>query len=368
VKAFLKAGVLSEDGAERDTITGTPKGGSSHRCSATSRSRPSTSTSPGRGRRWGHRVLASGADARGWPTTGWCGTRTTLSSWWPAAARMPRACAQVAAILAEMGLRLSEAKTRVVHIDEGLEFLGFRIQRHPRRGTTRRHIYTYPSKAAVAAVKTKVRAATRQGTNQPLAALLRRLNPVLRGWANYFWHGCPRQPSTTARLRLAPGRFLTSPQAPSDVLGAATPTLPACMVAGTGRDDAPRSDAGARHPVPLAGRPHPLAVALERADTRDSCVAQRHQHVESPLRGNAHGGASRGNGPAQGRHRAPARPYDLLRSGATAAVLGHRVMAPPPWGPSCAPSPSGTSASSTGSPSSYSCARGRPVRAPVMGR
>jgi hypothetical protein len=37
----------------------------------------------------------------------------------------------------------------------------------------------------------------------------------------------------------------------------------------------------------------------------------------------------------------------LLRCGATSRVLGHRVMAPPPWGPSCAPSPSGTSASST---------------------
>jgi hypothetical protein len=140
--------------------------------------------------------------------------------------------AQVAAVLAEMGLRLSEAKTRVVHIDEGLEFLGFRIQRHPRRGTTRRHIYTYLSKAAMAAVKTKVRAATRQGTNQPLAALLRRLNPVLRGWANYFRHGVSKATFNYLRaLRLAPGRFLASPQAPSDVLGAATPTLPACMVA-----------------------------------------------------------------------------------------------------------------------------------------
>ena len=43
---------------------------------------------------------------------------------------------------------------------------------------------------------------------------------------------------------------------------------------------------------------------------------------------------------------------DLLRCGQTASVLGHRVMAPPPWGPSCARSPSGTCASSTGSPSS----------------
>ena len=59
---------------------------------------------------------------------------------------------------------------------------------------------------------------------------------------------------------------------------------------------------------------------------------------------------------------------DLLRCGATSRVLGHRVMAPPPWAPSCARSPSGMSASSIGSPSSCSRARGRPVRAPVMGR
>jgi hypothetical protein len=59
---------------------------------------------------------------------------------------------------------------------------------------------------------------------------------------------------------------------------------------------------------------------------------------------------------------------DLLRCGATGRVLGHRVMAPPPWGPSCAPSPSGTAASSTGSPSSSSRGRGLPVSGPVMGR
>jgi hypothetical protein len=43
---------------------------------------------------------------------------------------------------------------------------------------------------------------------------------------------------------------------------------------------------------------------------------------------------------------------DLLRCGATGQVLGHRVMAPSPWARSCARSPSGTCASSTGSPSS----------------
>jgi RNA-directed DNA polymerase len=52
---------------------------------------------------------------------------------------------EVAVVLAAMGLRLSEAKTRIVHLDEGFDFLGFRIQRHRKRGSTRRHLYTYPS-------------------------------------------------------------------------------------------------------------------------------------------------------------------------------------------------------------------------------
>ena len=45
-----------------------------------------------------------------------------------------------------------------------------------------------PSKGAVAAIKAKARALTPGGTNQPVNVLLRRLNPVLRGRANYFRH------------------------------------------------------------------------------------------------------------------------------------------------------------------------------------
>ena len=52
----------------------------------------------------------------------------------------------VATVLAPMGLRLSEAKTKVCHIREGFDFLGFRIQRRRKRGTTKRAVYTYPSK------------------------------------------------------------------------------------------------------------------------------------------------------------------------------------------------------------------------------
>jgi RNA-directed DNA polymerase len=97
---------------------------------------------------------------------------------------------EVAAVLAPMGLRLSEAKTRVCHIDEGFDFLGWRIQRRAWRGRTgKQAVYTYPSKKALASVMAKVRSLTRRAKHRTLADLLRSVNPVLRGWCNYFRHG-----------------------------------------------------------------------------------------------------------------------------------------------------------------------------------
>jgi len=96
---------------------------------------------------------------------------------------------EVAAVLAPIGLRLSEEKTKVAHIDEGFDFLGWRIQRHQQRGGTKRYVYTYPAKKALTSVVERVRTITRQGTNLPLNTLLQRLNPVLRGWTNYFRPG-----------------------------------------------------------------------------------------------------------------------------------------------------------------------------------
>ena len=94
-------------------------------------------------------------------------------------------------MLAPIGLRLSEEKTRVCHIDEGFDFLGFRIQRRPQRGRTgKTAVYTYPSKKALASVMAKVTVAHPPSTkHRTLADLLRRLNPALRGWCNYFRHG-----------------------------------------------------------------------------------------------------------------------------------------------------------------------------------
>ncbi|MGI5380638.1 group II intron maturase-specific domain-containing protein [Streptomyces sp. CA-251387] len=96
---------------------------------------------------------------------------------------------RVAGVLAPMGLRLSAEKTKITHIDEGLDFLGWHIQRHRKRGTDRQYVYTYPSRKALRAVMGKVKEICRKSVNLPLPALLHRLNPVLRGWCAYFRPG-----------------------------------------------------------------------------------------------------------------------------------------------------------------------------------
>jgi RNA-directed DNA polymerase len=78
----------------------------------------------------------------------------------------------------------------ITHIDEGLDFLGWRIQRHRKRGSNRFYVYTYPARKAVMAVMGKVKTLCRRmDTNQPLDVLLLQLNRMLRGWCAHFRPG-----------------------------------------------------------------------------------------------------------------------------------------------------------------------------------
>jgi RNA-directed DNA polymerase len=191
VKAFLKSGVLSEDGITRDTKTGTPQGGilspllANIALSVLDEHFAEVWASYGKfsSQRMRRR-------RKGLPTcrlVRYADDFVVLVSGTREHAEALRA--EVASVLTPMGLRLSEEKTTVAHIDEGFDFLGFRIQRQHRRGTSKRFVYTWPSKKALASVKAKVRTISRQGLNSPLADLLRRLDGVLRGWTNYFRHG-----------------------------------------------------------------------------------------------------------------------------------------------------------------------------------
>ena len=187
VKAFLHAGILSEDGVERDTTTGTPQGGI---LSPLLANIALSVLDDHFAEHWVDQVARNKRRRHGFANyrlVRYADDFVVMVSGTRAHAEDLRV--EVAAVLAPMGLRLSEAKTRIAHIDEGFEFLGFRIQRQTKRGTNKRYVYTYPSKKALSSIKAKVRALTRGNTNQPLAVLLHRLNPVLRGWTNYFRHG-----------------------------------------------------------------------------------------------------------------------------------------------------------------------------------
>ena len=93
---------------------------------------------------------------------------------------------QIAEVLATLGLRLSESKTRVVHLSEGFPFLGFRLQRRRKRGTAKWYVYTFIDVRPVRSVKGKIRALTRRTSQLDLGYVLTRLNQVMHGWANYF--------------------------------------------------------------------------------------------------------------------------------------------------------------------------------------
>ena len=97
---------------------------------------------------------------------------------------------EIAGVLSQMGLRLSEEKTLITHIDKGLDFLGWHIQRHRKRGTSQQYVYTYPSRKALKAVMGKVKSICRRtGTGLPLDNLLIQLNRMLPGWCAYFRPG-----------------------------------------------------------------------------------------------------------------------------------------------------------------------------------
>jgi RNA-directed DNA polymerase len=192
VKAFCKAGILTEAGQVQDTITGTPQGGilspllanialsvlDDHFAEAWQQTM---------GTSWQRRTRKRNGLAR-YRLIRYADDFVVMVAGTRADAQALKA--ETAAVLAPMGLGLSAAKTRITHIDEGLDFLGHRIKRHQKRGTAKRYVYTYPSKKALAAIKAKVRTISRQNRNQPLAVLLHRLNLALRGWCVYFRHGC----------------------------------------------------------------------------------------------------------------------------------------------------------------------------------
>jgi len=101
-----------------------------------------------------------------------------------------------AKILATLGVQLNVRKTRIVHVRRGFAFLGYKIKRGERalylpaakiKSNTRRgDLYAYPTQKSIDRFKDSVRRKTQRRIPHSTAELIRELNPVIRGWGEYY--------------------------------------------------------------------------------------------------------------------------------------------------------------------------------------
>ena len=175
LRAMLRAGVMG-DGALTRGVTGTPQGGVVSPCLCNVYLHRLD-------RQWakrGHGVLVRYAD----DLLAMCRTHEEAEA----------ALASLRLILAELGLELKDAKTRIVHLaegGEGVDFLGF----HHRWVCAKRakHIQflaRWPSRQAMQHARDRVREITaRERLLLPVEDVVQNLNRYLRGWAGYFRYG-----------------------------------------------------------------------------------------------------------------------------------------------------------------------------------
>ncbi len=88
----------------------------------------------------------------------------------------------IEAFLHTRGLELSPEKTKITHIDDGFDFLGWHFRKYNGK------LIIKPSKANVKALLAKVREVIKSNPTAKTVHLIQQLNPVIRGWANYHRH------------------------------------------------------------------------------------------------------------------------------------------------------------------------------------
>jgi RNA-directed DNA polymerase len=88
--------------------------------------------------------------------------------------------AQLAEWLAPRGLAFNEDKTRIVHLSEGFDFLGFNVRRYGSK------LLIKPSKAAIRRLRERLASEMRTLRGSNAAAVIAVLTPVIRGWAAYY--------------------------------------------------------------------------------------------------------------------------------------------------------------------------------------
>lgn len=169
LRQFLEAGVL-RDGRFEPTLTGVPQGGV---------------VSPLLSNVYLHVFDQKMAEA-GYALTRYADDWVVVCH---SRREAERALASARAVLeGELGLRVHPDKTRIVHVAQGFEFLGYKIK----RGTGMKFkaggpgLYAYPRDRSIERFKNRVRQITNRRNPKTLEGLLDELNPVVRGWGTYY--------------------------------------------------------------------------------------------------------------------------------------------------------------------------------------
>jgi len=180
VRSWLQAGVMTEQGFQR-TVAGTPQGGV---------------ISPLLANIYLH-VLDTGFARRGLgELVRYADDGVALCR---SAAQARAALDAIREILASLGLELHPDKTKVVDLRagrEGLDFLGCHFHARmsgrlwEQRRIVRYYLHRWPSQRAMKRLREKVRARTgRNRAGVDIREVIADLNPLLRGWGNYFRTG-----------------------------------------------------------------------------------------------------------------------------------------------------------------------------------
>lgn len=93
----------------------------------------------------------------------------------------------VVEFLQQRGLTLSEEKTKITHIKDGFDFLGQNVRKLNSK------ILIKPAKKNIKTFLAKVRATIKQSKQAKTENVIRKLNPIIRGWANYHRHTASKQ-------------------------------------------------------------------------------------------------------------------------------------------------------------------------------